>query len=165
MLSDTAEYALRAALYLARREEEGPVPAATVAEELEIPGNYLSKVLQRLARAGVLESTRGPAGGFRLARPAEEVSLERTIGPFHAFDLSGRCLLSRRRCSEREPCVAHERWRAVVGEFRDFLAETSLAELLREEADRAARSGEAPAPREGRRPEATRTTTEGRADS
>ena len=116
MLNDTAEYALRAVLYLARRPDGSPVPATKIADDLGLPRNYLSKILRRLARRGILESSRGPSGGFSLARPADEL----------------QCLLGRRRCSDDEPCVAHHRWKRVVDDFRGFFLETTVGDLIRQ---------------------------------
>lgn len=130
MLTDTAEYALRAVLFLARQKQGAHVSAAHVADELGLPRNYLSKVLRRLARRGLLESSRGPAGGFRLAVPADEMTLGAALEPFYDFSVDERCLLGHRRCSDRDPCVAHERWKRVAGEFREFFQETTVRELI-----------------------------------
>ena len=62
LLSQTSEYALRAVLYIA--ECDGPVSVGEIAEAVGVPQNYLSKTLHQLARAGVLRSARGPAGGL-----------------------------------------------------------------------------------------------------
>lgn len=133
MLTDTAEYALRAVIYLARQEPGTRVSAAQVADDLELPRNYLSKILRRLARRGVLESTRGPAGGFRLVRSADELTLRATVEPFYDFSVDDQCLLGRRRCSDEDPCVAHHRWKGVVGDFRAFFRDTTVGDLLRDE--------------------------------
>lgn len=139
MLTDTAEYALRAVLYLARQETGARVSAAQIADDLELPKNYLSKILRRLARRGVLESSRGPTGGFRLARSSEELTLGDTVEPFYDVRVDDRCLLGRRRCSDEEPCVAHHRWKLVVGDVRQFFRETTVGDLIRDE--RAPESG------------------------
>ena len=132
MLNDTAEYALRAVLYLARQEET-PVPASRVADELALPRNYLSKILRRLARRGVLTSSRGPSGGFQLAGPASELTLGDVLEPFYDLGVDEQCLLGRRECSDEDPCVAHERWAGMVRDFRTFFRETTVGELVREE--------------------------------
>ena len=67
ILSKSAKYALRATLCLAECEGERPMPVDEIAERLDVPRNYLSKILHILARTGTLDSTRGPGGGFRLA--------------------------------------------------------------------------------------------------
>ena len=129
MLSQTAEYALRAVLYLARESVGGPVRVDDVAEALDVPRNYLSKILHVLARSGILASTRGPHGGFELARPPRELTLAEVVGEFDPPEESAACLLSRARCSEQDPCPAHARWREAFAGVRAFLEDTTVAEL------------------------------------
>lgn len=130
MLSDTAEYALRAAIYLARREGQGWVRVDEIATSTRVPRNYLSKTLHVMAREGVLESSRGAQGGFRLARPAAETSVLSVVGLFDADVGPGRrCVLGRASCSDTRPCPAHDRWKPVTEQIRAFFRDTSLAEL------------------------------------
>lgn len=131
MLSRTAEYALRACLHLARHGGDGPVRADAVAETLDVPRNYLSKILHALGREGILDSTRGPRGGFELARPAEELTLARIVGHFDPayLDEEGRCILGKMRCSDRDPCAAHHRWKEVAVRMRAFFRDTTLSDL------------------------------------
>ncbi len=128
MLSQTAEYALRAVLHLAERPPGHPVPVGDIAEALDVPRNYLSKTLHQLARAGVLTSTFGPGGGFQLAAPAESLALARVVGP---FDSAGtrHCLLGRARCADADPCPAHARWKGISAQIEQFFAATTVADL------------------------------------
>ncbi|HSH75920.1 MAG TPA: Rrf2 family transcriptional regulator, partial [Longimicrobiales bacterium] len=73
ILSQTAVYALKATLRLAEQEPGGRMRVDDIAAELDVPRNYLSKILHTLAREGLLSSSRGPGGGFELARPATEL--------------------------------------------------------------------------------------------
>ncbi len=131
MLSGTAQYALRAVLYLAEQTSETPTPAADIAANLEIPDNYLSKILHQLSRAGILDSTRGKNGGFQLAIPPEKLTLLEVIGPFDRIEKSPTCLLGRPECSDVEPCRAHRRWKAIALEVTEFFRSTTAADLLR----------------------------------
>lgn len=131
MLSQTAEYALRAVLYLAERADEGTVRVGQMAQALHIPHNYLSKILHQLARAGVLASTRGKTGGFQLAVPAERLRLYEIIAPFDRIDERRRCLLGRPQCSDRTACAAHTRWKEVADTLASFFHETTVADLRR----------------------------------
>jgi Rrf2 family transcriptional regulator, cysteine metabolism repressor len=75
-LSAKVEYACLAIIALARhRPEEPPIRARVIAEGYHIPENYLAQILLQLKAAGLVYSTRGAAGGYRLARPAESISL------------------------------------------------------------------------------------------
>ena len=132
MLSKTAKYALRAVAYVASETGDTSrcVPLTEIADALDVPANYLSKVTHRLAHDGILESTRGPGGGFRLAVPADRLVLARITAPFEATGGPLPCLLEDRACNPAEPCVAHERWKEIAGEMRDFFEDTTVAELL-----------------------------------
>ncbi len=139
MLSQTTEYALRALAHLAR---EGTDPSARTAEEtilqaeeiasaLDVPRNYLSKILHALSREGILASTRGPRGGFRLAAPARDIPLSRIVKVFEPQLLADeqRCIMGRTVCSDDDPCSAHEHWKGVSRSVRAFFARTTLEDL------------------------------------
>ena len=130
MISRTGRYALRAVVHLAAEARESPVPVDTVAERLDVPRNYLSKTLHRLAKAGVLDSTRGPHGGFRLAEPASELTLEDVLSPFDEEEVRRQCLLGRDRCTDEEPCAAHHRWKQLNQQLTTFFRDTTVAELV-----------------------------------
>lgn len=132
MLSQTAEYALRAVLHLAARPSDEPVGAADVAAQLEIPERYLARVLKSLAEAGILTSTRGAHGGFTLARHPGEIRLGAVIAPFDAVGEKPQCLLRDQVCNAGRPCIAHHRWQGAARQIRDFFQETTVAELIAE---------------------------------
>lgn len=129
MLSKTSQYALRAILYLAGQPADRSVRASDVARDLRVPPNYLSKILHTLARQGLLVSERGPGGGFRLARPADEVKVADAIEPFEELAGSRKCLLGRPVCRDSTACAAHARWKEASEGMLEFFRETTLAEL------------------------------------
>lgn len=129
MLSKTSQYALRAVIHLAR-ESTAPVPAGEVAAELHVPANYLSKILHTMSRAGVVESERGPGGGYRLARPADRISIGDVVGAFDSLAPGGGCLLGHETCPGAHPCAAHDRWRRVSEPIAVFFRDTMVSELL-----------------------------------
>lgn len=131
MLSQTTEYALAASIHLASNGGRGPVRVDDIAEELGVPRNYLSKILHSLARAGVLNSTRGPGGGFELARDAGEIKLSELVQPFEPALMSsnGDCLLGRERCRDDDPCAAHAHWKDVRAAIDSFFSDTTLGDL------------------------------------
>lgn len=129
ILSQTATYALRAMLHLAEADPGVPVRVDDIAEALKVPRNYLSKILHGLTRAGLLDSTRGPKGGFVLSRPPDTITLAEAIGPFDDIASHSGCLLGRDRCSDANPCPAHTVWRDVSTRLRAFLNENTLASL------------------------------------
>jgi Rrf2 family protein len=129
MLSQTAEYALRTVLFLADSDDGARVEE--IARRLGVPRNYLSKTLHRLAQEGVLRSTRGKGGGFRLAVPPDRLKLLRVVAPFDDIPGERRCLLGRPQCSDRNPCPAHHEWRAVSERVTAFFRDRTVADLLR----------------------------------
>lgn len=132
MLSQTAEYALRAMVHLAREgKNETPLQAEEIAEALDVPRNYLSKILHALARRNLLTSTRGPHGGFRLAVAPEELPLAHIVEVFDPQLLAEdrRCLLGQPVCSDENACPAHDEWKRVSRTMRAFFLGTSLARL------------------------------------
>ena len=132
VLSQTATYALQAILCLAEAEGSGPLRVDDIADELDVPRNYLSKILHVLARADVLQSTRGPGGGFELAKALHELRLSQIVGHFDALPEASGCLLGRDRCSDDDPCAAHDQWKDVATSIRTFFDETTVASLLKD---------------------------------
>ena len=132
VLSHTAEYSLKAVLYLAEHAVECPVRASTTADALGIPRDYLSKIMHQLVRAGVLSSARGKRGGFGLAVPPTELTLLSVVGQFDQIEASGSCLLGRPECSDSSACSAHQRWKAASEQLLSFFRETTVADLLRD---------------------------------
>jgi Rrf2 family protein len=131
LLSKACEYGIRATLHLAKADAATYVPIRTISEALGIPYPFLAKVVQTLTQHHVLESSRGAAGGVRLARPADRILLKEIVvavdGPaiFHA------CVLGLPECGERKPCPLHEQWAPVRGEIEAMFARVTLAELAR----------------------------------
>lgn len=130
ILSQTAVYALRAVIHLAESNDEALVRVDDMAEALDVPRNYLSKILHTLARSGVLRSTRGPGGGFRLAIPADELRLLDVVSNFDDMDDRRTCLLGRPECSDTDPCPVHARWQDASREVLSFFLETTVADLF-----------------------------------
>ena len=130
MISKTNQYALRAVLCLAQETGGRPVRAGQIAAGLGLPANYLSKILHALTRAGVLESERGPNGGFRLASSPEELSLADVMAPFEAIGQQRSCLLGRDQCSDETPCRLHEHWKHASDPMIEFFNNTMIADLI-----------------------------------
>lgn len=97
-------------LFLAARREEGYVSIPEVADALGISHHFLTKVLQKLTAARLLESNRGPGGGIALARPVSRISLLDVVQAIEDRDLFTTCVLGLAGCGERSPCPLHERW-------------------------------------------------------
>jgi Rrf2 family transcriptional regulator, iron-sulfur cluster assembly transcription factor len=131
MLSQTAEYALRATLYLARdHQTRRPVTADAIARALGAPANYMSKTLNVLARAGILIGMRGPTGGFMLVRDPAHLTVGDVVGTFDEPAARPMCLLGGQPCNAEYPCQAHVQWTRMTADMRRPLSTTTLADLL-----------------------------------
>jgi len=128
ILSQTAEYALRAVVHLAQHDGAS-LQATDLAAATKVPENYMRKVLHELVRGGVLTSVRGKGGGFRLAVPAEQLTLLRVVSRFDRITEQRRCLLGRPECSDADPCPAHGHWKAIGEQIAAFFGGTTVAEM------------------------------------
>lgn len=130
MFSQTVEYALRAVVYLAD-QTEAPRTIQQIAEVTKVPPAYLSKVMQSLGRAGLVQSQRGLHGGFALARPATALTIwdvVQAVDPIHRIRECPLGLASHRT----RLCPLHQRLDDALGSIEKTFKETSLAEILAE---------------------------------
>jgi Rrf2 family transcriptional regulator, cysteine metabolism repressor len=143
LFSTKAEYGVRLMVELGRRTDEAdvqsePVALAAVAEAEMLPLSYLEHLVAKLRHAGLVTSVRGAHGGYRLARPAAEISmrdvveaLEGPIAPMECFhpDREGRVLCSHEADGD-SACATKLLWTRVQGGVTRALAGTTLAELV-----------------------------------
>ncbi len=130
MLSGTAQYALRAVMHLARAKGSKSLKVSELADATGVPRNYLGKILHELVRGGVLRSTRGKHGGFRLAVNPSDLPLLRVVSLFDALDGERQCLVGRPECSDRDPCPVHHRWKVASEHIAQFFRETTVADVI-----------------------------------
>ncbi len=129
LLSQTAEYALRAMAWLATAPKGKPVRAADLSRATGIPTHYLSKVLRRLVLADLLESQKGQGGGFSLSRPPREIAFSDILSAVDAFPAQGRCAFGWGQCDNADPCPLHDSWTHLNDRIRNWASNTSLEEI------------------------------------
>jgi Rrf2 family cysteine metabolism transcriptional repressor len=139
MFSTKAEYGVRVMAHLARREDDSPVSLGSIAEAEGLPLAYLEHLVQRLRRAGLVESRRGARGGYSLARPAGEVTmaevveaLEGVIAPIECITASpdGALVCAREGEAGHDPCPTKLLWTRVQGSIVRTLRDVTLADLV-----------------------------------
>jgi len=146
IFSTKAEYGVRLMVELGRHGGEGPTPLNAVAERESLPLAYLERIVAQLRGAGLVKSTRGAHGGYALARPAEEITmdevvqaLEGAIVPMECFTDEGvRRVLCSHELDADQACATKLLWTRVQGGMIRALQGTTLAELI-EFADRGER--------------------------
>ena len=126
-ISEAAAIALHTMVLLSDAEGK-PLTAGSIAERLTRSENHLSKVLQRLARAGFVASTRGPSGGFVLARPAEDINM---LDVFEAMDGPVGCVgcTQTPAVCDGQSCIFGQLVTIVNVQVREFLGNLRLSEL------------------------------------
>jgi len=129
MLSKTGTHAIRAMAALAQLPAGEYAGAAEIAQRIGAPRNYLGKLLQLYAHAGLVDSQRGLGGGFRLARDPKAITLLDVVDPIEHVDRWSGCILGNGVCSDSAPCALHRRFGAVREVYLRFLRETTLVEL------------------------------------
>ena len=127
--SSSTEYAIRALTYLAREPEGTAVPIKDVAEKEDLPPHFLAKIMQTLAKAGVLSSYKGPTGGFALARPADEITLYHIVEALDDVSNYDHCAVGLAECSDENPCPLHNMWTGVRTAVLDYFRRTTLVDL------------------------------------
>jgi FeS assembly SUF system regulator len=128
-LSKKADYGLIALKHLARHYGERTFSAADIAEQYRISAPLLAKVLQKLARHGLLVSRHGSSGGYALARPPAEISALEAISAIDGPLLITSCVTSRGECDTSHTCTVREPLRRVNDSIVQVLRQVSLSQL------------------------------------
>jgi len=127
MLPKTAEYALRAAVWLGR-DIERTESADRLAEQTKVPRRYLHKVLQDLVKAQLVRSQSGPGGGYALARSAEKITILDVVNAVAPLERIRHCPLG--LPSHKRLCPLHSELDKVYADTQAALARVTLAQLL-----------------------------------
>ncbi|MDF3130780.1 Rrf2 family transcriptional regulator [Kiritimatiellaeota bacterium B1221] len=123
-------HALRAVLYVGTQPPERDyIPIREISTKLDIPFHFLTKILKDLADQGFIESSRGAAGGIRLAKPTAELNVKEIIESIEGEDYFSGCILGFSKCDAANPCALHDRWVAIKEEIQKMLGEEHLESL------------------------------------
>ena len=129
MISKTGIHATLALTFLAKLADGVFAGASVIAREIGAPQNYLGKLLNNLAGAGLVISQKGFGGGFRLARPASRISIFDIVDPIDHTSRWGNCFLGNGKCTGEDPCAVHDQWHEIRERYLNFLKTTTLADL------------------------------------
>jgi Rrf2 family protein len=146
--SRATEYAIRAFVELAQVPPGQYMMAKQIAELSCIPAQFLAKILQQLARQGMLKSSKGPTGGFSLRIAPAEISLLRIVEAVDGLEDYKRCVGGMPECNDLAQCGMHDSWKTLRSRIMDYLESTSIADLAKALDDK---RGLPAKPRRGRR--------------
>ena len=138
-LTTKGRFAVTAMIDLAMRQHNGPVTLAGISQRQKISLSYLEQLFGKLRRHELVESTRGPGGGYTLARPMREVSVADIIfavdEPLDATSCGGK-----ENCRDDGPCMTHELWTNLNKKMIEFLDGVTLQELVDQQRGREAKA-------------------------
>lgn len=129
MISKTGFYVVRAVVALAEFPKGEWVGTSVLAEKIDAPVNYLSKLLHLLARERIVVSQKGIHGGVRLARSPQRITLYEVLNPFEDFDTWRQCLLGNESCPHAKPCRLYAQWGPIREQVLQFFQQTTVADL------------------------------------
>ena len=127
-LTTKGRFAVTAMLDLALHATDGPVTLAGIAERQKISLSYLEQLFGKLRRRRLVESVRGPGGGYYLARPAAELSVADIVRAVEEPIDSTQCG-GRENCHDNQRCMTHDLWEELNATVYGFLAGVKLSQL------------------------------------
>lgn len=131
-LTTKGRFAVTAMMDLAMQNRAGPVTLAAISERQKISLSYLEQLFAKLRRRGLVDSVRGPGGGYRLAKDVVDVSVAAIIlavdEPIDATQCGGR-----ENCQDDKKCTTHDLWAKLNRHILDYLGGVSLAHLVNAE--------------------------------
>jgi len=137
MLSNSCKYGIRAVIFIASKQEgQGKVGLKAIGEELKIPVPYLAKILQILSKKKILDSSKGPHGGFALLIPAKSLTLMDIVRAIDGEDFFDSCYVTGDKCNFSEPdkgvCLLHNDLRKVKERLTQFFSGRTVDSLLKQ---------------------------------
>lgn len=141
MLSQAVGYAATALGYVAAAGGS-PILVKEIAEASDIPGSYLAKIINVLARKGLVITQRGIGGGVILAKPPKDIAIFDLCVALDDASVQPRCMLGTSECSDQRACPAHSFWCAQRDEYLAFLKNTTVADVASFETRRRWRSAQ-----------------------
>ncbi|MGA7837294.1 MAG: Rrf2 family transcriptional regulator [Ignavibacteriaceae bacterium] len=126
IFSKKCEYGLQAVLYLAAHLNANVIPSDEIAKALNIPKEFVSKILQSLTESGIVESRKGKNGGFALAKTPEKIRLIDVVAAIDGLDIFNSCVLGFPNCTPDHPCPVHHNWGELRTQAYNMLTEETL---------------------------------------
>jgi Rrf2 family iron-sulfur cluster assembly transcriptional regulator len=128
-LTTKGRYAVTAMLDLALHQAEGPITLADISERQGISVSYLEQLFARLRKKGLVESTRGPGGGYRLSRDGGQIAVADVISAVDEKVDATRCG-GKVNCQQEQQCLTHDLWMDLSHQIQAFLSSITLSDLV-----------------------------------
>ncbi|MBS1651573.1 MAG: Rrf2 family transcriptional regulator [Bacteroidetes bacterium] len=131
MFSKACEYAIRATIYIAQQSKaDRRVGVKDIAKSIDSPEAFTAKILQQLSKGNIIDSSKGPSGGFSIdKKKLHAIKLGSIVKVIDGDSIYKGCGLGLKECSEIKPCPVHSKFKIVRNELKKMLENTSLSEL------------------------------------
>lgn len=131
MFSKACEYGIKASVYIVEQSlKNQKVSLKDVAKAIDSPEAYTSKILQQLSRNNVIQSEKGPTGGFSIDKTKiAETNLSTVVSAIDGDSIYKECGLGFHECDESKPCVIHNKFKSIRNDLKSMLESTSLIDL------------------------------------
>lgn len=130
IFSKTCEYGIRAVFFIAHRTADGGrVGIKEIAVNIDSPEHFLAKILQDLSRKGIVQSVKGPNGGFFLDAKSRKKPLARIVEAIDGEDVFTGCGLGLEYCSETNPCPLHHEFKKVRNQLTKLMEQTTIGQF------------------------------------
>ncbi|MFT6052341.1 MAG: Rrf2 family iron-sulfur cluster assembly transcriptional regulator [Halioglobus sp.] len=128
-LTTKGRYAVTSMLDLALHQQGDPIPLAGISARLDVSLSYLEQLFAQLRRRGLVQSVRGPGGGYHLGKPAGLINIAEVIEAVNETTDATRCK-GAGNCQNGETCLTHYLWMDLSDQIHDFLAGITLADMV-----------------------------------
>ena len=133
LFSKSFGYALRGILYIAKmQDEKRKIQIDEIAGNLSVPKHFLGKIMQQTVKEGLLQSTKGPYGGFSLANETLGTPLIRLVEIIDGMDQFNICVLKLKNCDSANPCPLHAEMDGIKTKFLSVVRETTIGDLVKD---------------------------------
>ena len=130
VFSKTCEYAIRAVIFIAQKSENGAkIGIKDIAAGIDSPLHFIAKILQELSKRGIIESTKGPNGGFYIDKAAQKKTLADVVRAIDGDNIFNSCGLGLKNCSETKPCPLHNEFKIIRSNIQTTLNSATIGDF------------------------------------
>ena len=128
-LLNSSKYAVRILGYIANHETQKLCNAKELSEALSIPYKFLTKIMMKLVKVDLIISIRGREGGYKLSKPASDITIIEILNHFNEFSVDKECLLGIGLCDSKKKCALHDQWVKPKNMIKKMFVTTTLADI------------------------------------
>lgn len=130
MFSKRCEYAIRAVIYIAQNSKDGSrIAIRDIAKGIDSPEHFIAKILQEMSRKGLVNSIKGPNGGFYLDKKSLKHSIADIVVHVDGDNVFSGCVLGLDQCSELKPCPMHEKYKPIRKKLNEMMRAAKIGEV------------------------------------